>query len=109
MKIIFKITIFLQVAALLLLCSCQSLSNIKPMGMYRGMEDGAPKGTPVFRSGWKSGCESGMAAMGSLQYKLVHGFDYNPEMLNNNEYHNAWRLGFRYCRWYTTQIVRPEE
>tara|TARA_B100001564_G_scaffold347324_1_gene347958 strand:+ start:666 stop:905 length:240 start_codon:yes stop_codon:yes gene_type:complete len=77
-----------------------------PFGLYNGMVDGAPKGTPVFRAGWKAGCDSGVAAYGSLHYKATYDYQYDPNQLNNNEYHAAWRLGFRHCRWYTAEWVR---
>jgi len=70
------------------------------------MKDGAPEGTPQFRAGWKDGCGSGQAAYGTLHYKAAGGFDYNPDYLNNNEYHAAWRIGFRHCRWYTSEWTR---
>ena len=95
-------------ALLLPLGACQYIQNPEPFGMYRGMEGKAPAGTPTFRYGWKNGCESGMAALGPLQYKATHDFTYDATMLTNNEYHSAWRLGFRYCRWYTGQWTKYE-
>ena len=88
---------------LLGLTACQSITNPTPVGLYRGMKDQAPEGSDTFKHGWKEGCESGISAMGSLHYKAAHHFEYDPSMLNSNEYHNAWRLAFRYCRWYTAQ------
>lgn len=98
-----KLTI---ITALLILSSCSYINNPTPYGMYRGMENGAPQGTPNFRSGWKAGCESGLAAYGTLHYKATHKFEYDPYQLDNNEYHAAWRLGFRHCRWYASEWNR---
>lgn len=91
---------------LIQLPACQQIAKQEPFGIHRGMTDGAPEGSETFRQGWKSGCNSGIAALGTLQQKVSYGFEYDPNMLESNEYHNAWRLGFRYCRWYTTQWTR---
>ena len=86
--------------AILMISGCSQLTHPTPFGLYRGMEGNAPAGTEIFRTAWNDGCTSGMAAYGSLHYKLVYDYTYDNEMLNNEEYHNAWRLGFRHCRWY---------
>lgn len=92
--------------SLIFICSCQNLRKPTPVGIYRGMEGLAPAGSSeTFRHGFQDGCESGIAALGSLHYKATHSFQYDPAALNSNEYHNAWRLAFRYCRWYTAQWI----
>ncbi len=91
--------------ALFFLCNCQSLNKPTPVGIYRGMEGMAPAGTETFRQGWRDGCESGISALGSLHYKATNSFRYDAAQLNSDEYHNSWRLAFRYCRWYTAQWV----
>jgi hypothetical protein len=85
------------------LAACGSLINPKPMNMTAGMVDGAPMGTSGFRYGWKDGCESGLAAYGPMHYKVTHGYKYDTAMLSDNEYHGAWEMGFRHCRWYVAQ------
>lgn len=99
-------TLTLTLTLALILSGCSYITNPTPFGLYRGMEDGAPEGTPEFRAGWKDGCESGMAAYGTLHYKSTHDFKYDAVQLENNEYHAAWRLGFRHCRWYTAEWTR---
>lgn len=103
-----RFIISLCTASFLSLTACQAITKPTPFGLYRGMEDNVPSGTPIFQAGWKAGCESGISAMGSLHHKATHSFTYDTAMLNSNEYHNAWRLAFRYCRWYTAGWVRPE-
>lgn len=98
-------TLFISILAYLA-TGCQSFTDPKPFGVHRGMIDGAPEGTPAFRSGFKDGCTSGMAAYGSLHYKMQHDFSYDPAQLENNEYHSAWKIGFRHCRWYTAEWTR---
>lgn len=96
----------LAVVLLIVTPACSQVKNPIPFGLYRGMSEGSPDGTPAFRSGWKAGCESGLSANGTLYYKTMHNFAYDPRMLNDDEYHNAWRLGFRHCRWYVAEWTR---
>jgi hypothetical protein len=94
---------------ILVMCnSCSQLAEPHPFGIFRGMVDGAPAGSNIFRSGWKDGCESGMAAYGGYHYKATHGYRYNVQMLDSDEYHTAWRIGFRHCRWYTAEWERQK-
>jgi hypothetical protein len=99
-----KISSFIMIA--FLISGCSSLSKPVPFGLYRGMQNEAPAGTETFRDGWKDGCHSGLAATGSLQYKFAYDYTYDEKMIDNDEYHNAWRLGFRHCRWYVAQWHR---
>jgi hypothetical protein len=94
------------ILVIFLVSGCAALSKPVPLGLHIGMRDGAPEGTEVFRDGWKDGCHSGLAATGHLQYKFSYDYTYNEKMLDNDEYHNAWRLGFRHCRWYVSQWYR---
>ncbi len=96
----------LSIIAFFTLLGCSQLSNPVPFGLNRGMYNGAPEGSESFRSGWKAGCDSGMAAYGPLQYKYRYSYTYDENMLDNEEYHNAWRLGFRHCRWYVGSWTR---
>ena len=102
-----------KLAALILLSivinGCSSLSKPVPFGLYRGMRDEAPEGTETFRDGWKAGCHSGLAAYGFMQYKYAYSYTYDENMLGSDEYHNAWRLGFRHCRWYVAQWYRNDD
>lgn len=89
--------LFITLCALAL-GSCER--NIVPYGYDRGMTDGAPNGTPTFRSGWKDGCESGFTVMPSGHMKIFHNFTFNAHNIVNQEYFDAWFLGFNHCRWY---------
>lgn len=90
---------------ILQLSACDSILRPKPFGMSRNMIDGAPAGSPGFRYGWREGCKSGMAAYGSLHYKMMYGYSYDSTALHDDEYQYAWELGFRHCRWYTSSWV----
>ncbi|MEM7617656.1 MAG: hypothetical protein AAF195_04675 [Pseudomonadota bacterium] len=103
MKLIKFVSLIILITTL---CSCNSLTTPRPYGIDNGLVEGAPPGSPGFRYGWKDGCESGMAAYGSLHYKISYGFKYDRTALHNDEYHKAWEMGFRHCRWYTAAWVK---
>lgn len=86
-----------------MLSACQSVLSPMPEGVEQGLVDGAPAGTAAFRYGWKDGCESGMATYGAPHYKAVYDFTYDTDLINDREYHQAWQVGFRHCKWYTIQ------
>ena len=94
----------------ILVTGCQTMYNQTvnpvPFGLYRGMKGDSPDGTPSFKTGWKDGCESGTAAYGSLHHKATHDYRYDPNMLADDEYHEAWKIGFRHCRWYTSSWLK---
>lgn len=96
----------LTIAAVLLfaasISACEKITKPQPFGLTAGMVEGAPPGTPGFRYGWKHGCESGLAAYGSLHYKATYDFTYDSAALADDEYQQAWELGFRHCRWYAS-------
>ncbi len=96
------------IVALILLSGCSQITKPVPFGLYKGMRDGAPEGTDTFRSGWKDGCESGLASNGLLTYKKAYKYKYDELMLENQEYFSSWRVGFRYCRWYVTEWTRQD-
>ena len=57
-----------------------------------------PSGTPEYNLGWEDGCDTGLSAEGSWQYKMMYGFKKRPEMADNELYKTAWNEGFTYCR-----------
>jgi len=93
-----KIIILLMSA--ILTTSCFSENNMIPWGIYNGMINQAPEGSDVFRKAWKDGCHSGLSAYGSTWYKIMYQYRYDSRYINNDEYHDAWKIGFRHCRWY---------
>ena len=58
-----------------------------------------PSGPPEYKLGWEDGCDSGLSAEGSWDYKLMYGFKKRPEMAANDEYKQGWNEGFTYCRY----------
>lgn len=94
--------IFLITALMISLSACSTLLKPKPYGYNAGLVNDAPAGSLAFRYGWKEGCESGLAAYGSLHYKVTYDYSYDTQALGDDEYQNAWELGFRHCRWYVS-------
>lgn len=93
------------VAILLLMLgtmACSFITKPEPFGYTNGLLDDAPSGSPGFRYGWKEGCKSGLAAYGTLHYKLAYEYSYDAAALDDDEYQQAWELGFRHCRWYVS-------
>ena len=58
----------------------------------------SPSGPPEYQLGWEDGCDTGLAAEGSWDYKLMFGFKKRPEMAVNDQYKQGWNEGFTYCR-----------
>ncbi|PIR39249.1 MAG: hypothetical protein COV35_01665 [Alphaproteobacteria bacterium CG11_big_fil_rev_8_21_14_0_20_39_49] len=96
-----------KIFIILILLSGASCSMInEPPSIFAGMENKAPDGTPTFRTGWKSGCETGLKVSGNTHYKIVHSFEFDPEKIENDEYNEAWYLGFDHCRWHVSSWQR---
>jgi hypothetical protein len=58
----------------------------------------SPSGPPEYQLGWEDGCDSGLSAEGTWDYKLTYGFKKRPEMAANDQYKQGWNEGFTYCR-----------
>ena len=58
-----------------------------------------PPGTPEYKLGWEDGCDSGLSAEGTWDYKLMYGFKKRPEMSSSDQYKSGWSEGFSYCRY----------
>ena len=69
----------------------------KPLPLYF---EGPKIGPEEYRKGWDDGCDSGIAAGGSLWQKISHNFVKDPGMLDNVHYKQGWNEGFSYCRFY---------
>lgn len=88
------------IAFLIILSSCSQITNLHPAGLYKNMDNQIPEGSQTFQDGWNSGCTSGLAASGSLFYKMAYNYTYDETQVNNRKYYDAWKVGFRHCRWY---------
>lgn len=89
---------------LLFLTACSNFNE--PPRLFAGMKDKAPEGTPLFRTAWQDGCETGLKVSGNTHYKFVHKFRFDASMIENDEYNESWYLGFDYCRWHVSSWQR---
>lgn len=68
----------------------------------------SPSGPPEYQLGWEDGCDSGLSAEGSWDFKLMFGFKKRPEMAANDQYKQGWNEGFSYCR-FSYAASKPSE
>lgn len=64
-------------------------------------------GPPEYQLGWEDGCDTGMSAEGSWDYKVMYGFKKRPEMAANDQYKQGWNEGFTYCRFSLASSKAP--
>ncbi len=88
---------FLAISALL---SVTLLASCRPPSLYMVQ----PSGPPEYKLGWEDGCDTGLAAAGSLLDRMVYGFKKRPELGDNDLYKTAWNEGFTYCRFATDPV-----
>lgn len=106
--------IFTYSLLLVLLPSCDFTKEnvLEPINLWKprpyGMEMEGPKdASPIFKQGWKDGCETGLAAYGADHYRgLGYKFRQDVTQINNVEYYMAWQNSYRYCRWYIWNFNR---
>src|SRR5476651_807026 len=80
--------------AVALLIAVTALSGCHPFWLSMV----TPEGPPEYQLGWQDGCDTGLSAEGSWDYKLMYGFKKRPEMASNDQYKQGWNEGFSYCR-----------
>jgi len=81
-------------------CALATLSACRPPSLYLD----SPSGTPEYKLGWEDGCDSGVAAAGSMVERMALGFRKRPELGENETYKSAWNEGFAYCRFATDPV-----
>lgn len=80
-----------------LACVALVVTGCKPLPLYF---EGPKTGPEEYRKGWDDGCDSGVAAGGTLWQKIMYNFSKDPNMLENAHYKQGWNEGFSYCRFY---------
>lgn len=80
-------------------------ASCRPMWLF--MVD--PGGPPEYQLGWEDGCDSGLSAEGTWDYKLTYGFKKRPEMAANDQYKQGWNEGFTYCRFSLASSKAPAQ
>ncbi len=79
---------------LVITCCVLATAGCKPFWL----QTVAPAGPPEYQLGWEDGCDTGLSAEGSWDYKLMFGFKKRPEMAASDQYKQGWNEGFTYCR-----------
>ena len=79
-----------------LLLALAAVASCRPWMLYFEK----PPGTPEYQLGWQDGCDSGLAAEGSIIYKQMYGFKKRPELADDSMYKLGWNEGFTYCRFF---------
>jgi len=65
-----------------------------------------PEGTPIFKEGFRDGCETVLNSRGNSFYRSRYdGFRYNPEYIKNSEYKFAVSRGYGFCFNYILRFV----
>lgn len=95
----------MKYVALILLCfnltACIGASDLD----ITGMPHPPTQGPPNYILGWKHGCETGMTAYSSFYLRARYKTRVDGKMMTNNDYNKGWRLGNRYCNYYTSRYL----
>jgi hypothetical protein len=91
---------------LIIICSftlsaCQNVPVWK-YGMFDGPSGNRPY-PPMYKAGWKDGCESGAEASANYFYRSKYKFRQNWQLLGNNVYMSGWENAYEQCRKYVLQ------
>jgi len=67
-----------------------------------------PPGPPLFKEGWRAGCETGMAATANHLQKFFYRFKQDWELAQKPEYYAGWKVGWTYCQRYLFQYLKRD-
>jgi len=87
---------FLLIILLLNLGACRWFSEAG-MPFFAWTKIHVPQGTPVFKKGFADGCSTTLYSRGNVLYRNIHGYRYDPKMINNPEYRMGHQRGYNYC------------
>jgi hypothetical protein len=86
--------------ATLFIGSACTLPPDSPLGYRRLFLYGVPKGDDPFSQGWRDGCDTSLAIVGTGALRLVKekfNADTTEKMTNNPLYSNGFSTGSSYC------------
>jgi hypothetical protein len=87
----------LSVVLILLLANCEWF-RVADTAFLAGTNIKIPEGTPIFKKGFKDGCETVLNSRGNSFYRTRYdGFKYSPQYIDNAEYKFAVSRGYGYC------------
>lgn len=96
-KYLIKITLL---AAISFLSACNHMP-VKAAGI--GMPKAPTEGPEEYIIGWKDGCKTGMSSYSSSYLRTMYGVTVDADAMKNINYSKGWRLGNRYCSYYTSR------
>ena len=74
-------------------------NDIRPL--YPPFLPPPPEGGPQeFQTGWRDGCDTGLAAHGTDVYRTAFQFTQDPSLTLNPIYYQAWKDAENFCRTY---------
>jgi hypothetical protein len=91
--------------SILFLNNCQWFIAADTTFLY-GTDIKIPDGTPIFKEGFRDGCETVLNSRGNTFYRTRYdGFRFNPDYIRNSEYKFAVSRGYGFCFNYILRFV----
>jgi hypothetical protein len=89
----------IMISLLVSLSAC-ALPSDSPLGYKRMFLYGVPEGNDSFSQGWRDGCDTSLATVGTGTLRLVKeqiNADTTHRMLNDPMYDKGFSIGSGYC------------
>lgn len=84
--------------------SCLS-SNLDTITMPKPPENGSKE----YISGWEDGCKTGISQFSNAYYRMKYNTSTDNNLIQNKEYIVGWKLGNRYCSYYSSTYLSNKE
>lgn len=92
----------LAIVAILLSVSACGTGRFNHVGMPKPPTEGPPD----YIAGWEDGCETGMTTYSHSFMQTRYKANINAQMMATNQnYNKGWRLGNKYCTYYTSRYM----
>lgn len=77
------------------------------------MADAPKSGSQKYRAGWKDGCKTGISQFSNAYYRMQYSNEMDSNLMKENNYKNdyytGWKLGNRYCSYYSSTYLSSKE
>lgn len=67
------------------------------------------QGSNEYITGWRAGCETGMATYSNSYMRTRYKTNVDGRMMQNRDYNKGWELGQRYCSYYSATYLGNTE